>query len=283
MNIVIALIPALLWGLTPLLVGKIGGKPIQQQLGTALGCGIFATAIYLIMRPEATKAVIIGCIVSGAAWSVGQLMQYTAYTVLGTSTAFALSISFEMVLNAIVAVAVFHEWEGPFEICLGVVAVAAVVIGGRLTVYTEEKETRDIKKGMLILLIGAFGFVTWNAAVRVVDASGLPAVLPQAVGMVLGSLILSCFVREQPVERFRPTTFKQIIPGLVYACANFALIYSNMLNGIAIGYTMCQLCLVIETILALTVFHEKKTKSELVHMISGVVLITLGCIMIGFT
>ena len=39
MNVVVALIPALLWGLVPLLVVKIGGEPIQQ-LGTAFGCGI---------------------------------------------------------------------------------------------------------------------------------------------------------------------------------------------------------------------------------------------------
>ncbi|MBS6372426.1 MAG: hypothetical protein KH440_10565 [Oscillospiraceae bacterium] len=74
MNVVVALIPALLWGLVPLLVVKIGGEPIQQ-LGTAFGCGIFAVAIYLFARPEATVPVMIGCVISGIGWSVGQLMQ----------------------------------------------------------------------------------------------------------------------------------------------------------------------------------------------------------------
>ena len=188
MNVVVALIPALLWGLVPLLVVKIGGEPIQQQLGTAFGCGIFAVAVYLFARPEATVPVIIGCVISGIGWSVGQLMQYTAYRILGTSTGFALSISFEMVLNALVAVLVLREWNGVFEVCLGSAAIAAVVIGGWLTVYTEQKEKRDLKKGIIVLLIGACGLVTWNVAVRVVNAGGVSAVLPQGVGMVLGSL-----------------------------------------------------------------------------------------------
>lgn len=283
MNVIVALIPALLWGLVPLLVVKIGGEPIQQQLGTAFGCGIFAVAIYVITRPETARSVILGCIISGIGWSVGQLMQYNAYRILGTSTGFALSISFEMVLNALVAVLVLREWNSMFQVCLGSTAIAAVVIGGWLTVYTEQKEPRDLKKGIVVLLVGACGLVTWNVAVRMVDAGGLSAVLPQAVGMVMGSLILCSFVRDRSVKKFDKITFKQILPGLAYACANFGLIFSNLLNGVAIGYTTAQLSLAVQTVLALTVFHEKRTRNELIHSISGVILITAGCMMIGFT
>lgn len=283
MNVIVALIPALLWGLVPLLVVKIGGEPIQQQLGTAFGCGIFAVAIYAITRPETAHSVILGCIISGIGWSVGQLMQYNAYRILGTSTGFALSISFEMVLNALVAVLVLREWNSMFQVCLGSTAIAAVVIGGWLTVYTEQKEPRDLKKGIVVLLVGACGLVTWNVAVRMVNASGLSAVLPQAVGMVMGSLILCFFVRDRSVKKFDKITFKQILPGLAYACANFGLIFSNLLNGVAIGYTTAQLSLAVQTVLALTVFHEKRTRNELIHSISGVILITVGCMMIGFT
>lgn len=49
MNLLIALIPAICWGLNPTIVGKIGGKPIQQQLGTALGATLFAVVIYITM------------------------------------------------------------------------------------------------------------------------------------------------------------------------------------------------------------------------------------------
>ena len=50
---------------------------------------------------------------------------------------------------------------------------------------------------------------------------------------------------------------------------------------VAIGYTMAQLCLVIETILGLLFLHEKKTPAELKHSIAGAVFITLGCILVG--
>lgn len=188
-----------------------------------------------------------------------------------------------MVLNALVAVLVLREWNGVFEVCLGSAAIAAVVIGGWLTVYTGAKGKARSQKGNHCVAYRSLRTGNLECSGPCCECRGVSAVLPQGVGMVLGSLILSSFVGDRSVKRFAPITFRQIVPGLAYACANFALIFSNLLNEVAIGYTTAQLSLAVQTVLALTVFHEKRTRNELIHSISGVVLITLGCMMIGFT
>ena len=285
MEFLIGLLPAFFWGFTPVVVNKLGGKPINQQLGTSFGCGILALGIFIFAKPEFTTQVIIGCIISGLAWSVGQLCQYTSYVILGTSKAFALSISIEMVLNAIVGVLIFHEWSTMSQIVLGLSAIACVILGGNLTSFTSEKSTANkeqFKKGFITLFIGACGFCVWNYALRVAGADGIGALCPQAIGMIIGSLTLSCFVGKDS-KRFDVTTFKQIIPGLIYAAANATLVLSNMVNGVAVGYTMAQLCLVIETLLGFAILkeHKHKTPAELKHSIAGAIFITAGCIMVG--
>ncbi|MBQ5328886.1 MAG: hypothetical protein J6J15_06870 [Oscillospiraceae bacterium] len=285
MEFLIGLLPAFFWGFTPVVVNKLGGKPINQQLGTSFGCGILALGIFIFAKPEFTTQVIIGCIISGLAWSVGQLCQYTSYVILGTSKAFALSISIEMVLNAIVGVLIFHEWSTMSQIVLGLSAIACVILGGNLTSFTSEKSTANkeqFKKGFITLFIGACGFCVWNYALRVAGADGIGALCPQAIGMIIGSLTLSCFVGKD-AKRFDVTTFKQIIPGLIYAAANATLVLSNMVNGVAVGYTMAQLCLVIETLLGFAILkeHKHKTPAELKHSIAGAIFITAGCIMVG--
>ena len=283
MRILVALIPALLWGFLPIVVNKLGGKPIQQQLGTAFGCGIAAIVVFLIASPEVTTQVFIGCAVSGLAWSVGQLCEYKSYVILGTSKAFALSISIQMILNALVGVLVFHEWTTANQIILGCSAVALVIIGGNVTAYMPEKTQASkgaLKKGLLTLLTGAIGFVTWNYAIRFVNADGVPAIFPQAVGMVLGSLLLS-LLEDKSIKKFDTITFKHIVPGFLYAGANIGLIFSNKLNGVAVGYTMAQLCLVVEIVLGLLFLHEHKSKKEMWHTTIGALLITAGCILIG--
>ena len=91
------------------------------------------------------------------------------------------------------------------------------------------------------------------------------------------------YLLEDDSKRFDVTTFKQIIPGLIYAAANATLVLSNMVNGVAIGYTMAQLCLVIETLLGFAILkeHKHKTPAELKHSIAGAIFITAGCIMVG--
>ena len=37
MNLLIGLLPALFWGMLPLCVARIGGRPTQQIMGTTLG------------------------------------------------------------------------------------------------------------------------------------------------------------------------------------------------------------------------------------------------------
>ena len=65
MGFLIGLLPALFWGFTPVLVSKLGGKPINQQLGTSFGCAVLALAVLIIFRPAVTLAVVIGCLISG--------------------------------------------------------------------------------------------------------------------------------------------------------------------------------------------------------------------------
>ena len=73
MEFFVGLLPAFFWGFTPVLVSKLGGKPINQQLGTSFGCGILAIIVLIIFKPAVTVGLAIGCLISGLAWSVGQL------------------------------------------------------------------------------------------------------------------------------------------------------------------------------------------------------------------
>ena len=86
-NFLIGLLPAFFWGFTPVLVNKLGGKTINQHLGTSFGCMILAISlpIFGVYKPEYTLPFFLGCLISGLAWSVGQLMQYKTYVTLGTS------------------------------------------------------------------------------------------------------------------------------------------------------------------------------------------------------
>ena len=49
MDILIGILPALLWGVGPLIATKFGGKPVEQVLGTGYGQLAIGIIIYLLM------------------------------------------------------------------------------------------------------------------------------------------------------------------------------------------------------------------------------------------
>ncbi|MCU09337.1 glucose transporter GlcU [Listeria monocytogenes] len=281
MNIVIALIPAVMWGIMPLVVSKIGGKPRQQIIGTTFGALAFAIGVFIFTNPEYTATIIIASFVSGAFWSLGQMNQFRAFTQVGVSKTMPLSTGMQLVGTSLFGVFAFHEWGTTSKLVLGFSALALIIIGIFLTSYQQHKDEssgQNMKKGIITLLISSVGYVGYVVITRWFDISGWDAILPQAIGMVVAGLLFSIKSEE---KRFTKQTWLNMIPGVMWATGNFALLFSNKLVGIATGFSLSQMGVVISTIGGILFLGEKKTKKELILVIIGVVLVIIGGTMIG--
>ena len=284
MNLLIALIPAVIWGINPTFIGKIGGKPVQQATGFSFGALIMAVVLFLVLRPEMSTGMIIAGLISGLGVAVGVLSQFKSYEILGTSMGFALTTGFILVFNALFGVLVFHEWTTALQLGLGFGALLLILFGVSRVAYREKKEQVDLKSGLIVSLISGIGFMLYSCAPQLGSAGGFGVLLPQAIGFTAGVLLIGSF-GSKGVKRFDGTTLRLIMPGLLWALANLALIFSNEKNGVAVGFTVGNFCLVISTIMSLTVLHEASllTKKEMRYTAYGVILITIGMVMIGMT
>ncbi|EIE3484168.1 GRP family sugar transporter [Listeria monocytogenes] len=281
MNIVIALIPAVMWGIMPLVVSKIGGKQRQQIIGTTFGALAFAIGVFIFTNPEYTATIIIASFISGAFWSLGQMNQFRAFTQVGVSKTMPLSTGMQLVGTSLFGVFAFHEWGTTSKLVLGFSALALIIIGIFLTSYQQHKDEnsgQNMKKGIITLLISSVGYVGYVVITRWFDISGWDAILPQAIGMVVAGLLFSIKSEE---KRFTKQTWLNMIPGVMWATGNLALLFSNKLVGIATGFSLSQMGVVISTIGGILFLGEKKTKKELILVIIGVVLVIIGGTMIG--
>lgn len=69
MNILIAFIPAIFWGIMPITNVKAGGKPINQILGTTMGAFLVSIVIFFITSPGLSSHALLYGILSGASWA----------------------------------------------------------------------------------------------------------------------------------------------------------------------------------------------------------------------
>ena len=285
MGILIGLVPALGWGLQALVMQKIGGKYTNKTLGMALTTIVFGIAAYFYLRPEMTAALLWGSILSGLSWSLGQILQTKSFDLLGVSTAMPVSTGEQLVLTTLLGAIALQEWTHAWQYFVGLPAIAIIVLGVAFTTVednkTEKGGSSNLKKGMLILIISSIGQAGYAVLPRVFDLNGGDVLLPQSIAMTAGVMLISSFEKDN--DMFGKKTWQNMLTGICFSVANVGLLFSNQINGVAVGFTLSQLNVVVSTIGGIWFLHEVKTKHEMKYTMWGLALVVLGAVLIGIT
>ncbi|WP_458353254.1 RhaT/GlcU family sugar-proton symporter [Peribacillus frigoritolerans] len=280
MDILLALLPALFWGSIVLFNVKLGGGPYSQTLGTTIGALIFSIGVYIFADIKLSLLVFGVGVVSGLFWAVGQANQLKSIDLMGVSKTMPISTGLQLISTTLFGVIVFNEWSTMKAIILGVLALIFIIIGIVLT-SLEDKESKEgksgnLKKGIVILLISTFGYLVYVVVARLFDVDGWSALFPQAIGMVIGGLLLT--FKHKPFNKY---AIRNIIPGLIWAAGNMFLFISQPRVGVATSFSLSQMGIVISTLGGIFILREKKTKRQLIGIVIGIILIIIAGIMLG--
>jgi glucose uptake protein len=279
MDILLAILPAIFWGSIVLFNVKLGGGPYSQTLGTTIGALIFSAVIYFVVHPVLTPLIFIVGIVSGLFWAVGQSNQLKTIDYIGVSKTMPISTGMQLVTTSLFGVIVFHEWSTTTTVILGVLALIFIVIGIVLTSLESEKnaeQSGQFKKGIVTLIISTIGYLVYVVVARLFNVDGWSALFPQAIGMLIGGLILT--YKHKPFNKY---AIRNIIPGLIWAAGNMFLFISQPKVGVATSFSLSQMGIVISTLGGIFLLGEKKTKRQLISITIGIVLIILGGVFLG--
>ncbi|AHX21883.1 RhaT/GlcU family sugar-proton symporter [Bacillus cereus] len=281
MDILLAILPALFWGSIVLFNVKLGGGPYSQILGTTLGALVFSIGVYIFIKPVLTPVVIIIGIISGLFWALGQANQLKSIDLIGVSKTMPISTGMQLVSTTLFGVIVFHEWSTTTSVVLGVLALLCIIIGIVLTSLQSKEEKNDeqtgnFKKGIVMLLISTLGYLVYVVIIRLFGIDGWSALLPQAIGMVLGGILLT--FKHQPFNKY---AIRNIIPGLIWAAGNMFLFISQPRVGVATSFSLSQMGIVISTLGGIFILGEKKTKRQFIAIVIGIMFIIAAGIMLG--
>ncbi|BDH43967.1 putative sugar uptake protein [Salmonella enterica subsp. enterica serovar Choleraesuis] len=281
MNIIIALLPALFWGLLPVIVTRAGGNPVQQIVGTTLGTLLISIIFYLFSQPHFTPGAFIFSFISGAFWAFGQINQYKAFTQIGVSRAMPISTGLQLTSTSLMGVALFGEWPATSTRLLGLAAIVIIIIGIALTTRQQNGNggAVNMKKGLVTLLISTIGYLGFSAFPRFYNVDGWEAFMPQAIGMFSASLLMAGFLHQKPA--FARATWRNLLSGVVFAFAAFSYLISAKLNGVATGFTLSQMNVVIATLASIWLLGERKTRQEMGYVVTGLLFVVSGGVIIG--
>lgn len=275
MNILIGLIPALCWGLLPISAARMGGSPANQILGTTVGTFLAAILVWLYFRPDISTGTAVLSALSGALWVMGQVGQYVAYTRIGVSKTMPLSTGLQLVGTSLIGVFLFGEWPSTQARIIGFAALAAVVVGVGLTAVKTGGGRKVGWSTPALLFATNFGYLAYSSLPAAVGGRGVAIFLPQAAGMVFAAVLYILFSRQPAVFR-QPESWKNMLTGVLFAIAALFYILSAQRNGIATGFMLSQLSVVLATLCGIFILGETKNAFEMKATVVGLILIVAG-------
>ncbi|MDK8109012.1 GRP family sugar transporter [Enterococcus faecalis] len=280
--LLIGLGPLLGWGLFPTIASKIGGRPVNQILGTSLGTLIFA-AIFSMINGLAFPAGmdLFFSILSGVGWACAQIITFKCFTMIGSSRAMPVTTAFQLLGASLWGVFFLGNWPGATAKLLGAFALVLIMIGAKMTVWSETESAESagiMKKAVLLLAVGEIGYWVYSAAPQATAIDGMHAFLPQAIGMVIVAVIYSAVVTIKGGEIspfIEAVSYKQIFSGFFFAFAALTYLISAQpdMNGLATGFILSQTSVVLATLTGIWFLGQKKTAKEMTVTIIGLVLI----------
>ncbi|WP_125714054.1 ribose/proton symporter RbsU [Companilactobacillus kedongensis] len=290
LNILIGLVPMIGWGLFPVLTGKFGGKPINQILGATYGTLIMAIVVAVFKQtPLIGGKEFIFTFISGACWSLGQILVFYAFTEMGVSRTMPISTGFQLIGASLWGVLVLGEWSRPSAKIIGFLSILLIIVGVYLTTYGENKTKENgssAVKGLLLVLLAEAGYLGYSAFPQAIDVDGFQAFLPQALGMAVVATIFALATKSNRDSKPFTTksSYTNIISGFFFALAALTYLISARpdVNGLATGFTLSQMSVIIATLGGIFVLHEKKTRKEMVAVLSGLALVVVAGIITAF-
>ena len=280
--ILIGLGPLLGWGLFPTIASKFGGRPVNQIFGATVGTLIFAIVLALfkgIGLPGGMALVF--SLISGAGWAFGQITTFKAFELVGSSRAMPITTAFQLLGASLWGVFALGNWPGITNKIIGFLALLVILIGARMTVWTETKQqeySKNLRSAVILLLVGEIGYWIYSAAPQATDIGGFKAFLPQAIGMVIVAVIYALMNMSKGNAFKEKVSWQQIISGFFFAFAALTYLISAQpnMNGLATGFVLSQTSVVLATLTGIFFLNQKKTSKELMITIVGLVLILVA-------
>lgn len=284
MGILLALVPAIGWGIQPLIARKVGGSPSNQIFGTGFG-SVLVGLVILAMYGSVSGANFWISFGAGFLWAMGQAGQYIGFTQIGVTKTMPISTGLQVVGTSLIGVLIFGEWSGAMSKLIGLVAIILVIVGVTFTTVTDVTAGNSAKgamgRALSVLIPTTVGYWAYSALPKAVDASGIKLFFPEMLGIFIGAIVFNLFRTKGKSFAQKESWINGLI-GLDFGIASLAYIFAAKDAGVATAFVITQLNVVVSTVGALVILHEQKSPRELKYTLSGLALIVVGSVMTAF-
>lgn len=275
----VAFVPMLSFGLIPVIGTLIGGKPVEQSMGIALGGLLFSLAVLLLSRPQITPHIFLIGFLSGAFWAVGSIGQFAGIRYLGVSRATPMLNGGQIIGTSLVGIAL-GDWASATARAFGFSALGLIILGIVLTSYKQQRgaERPQWGRGIAVNLVAVLGFTAYVGILKYFAIDSRSSVFPQSIGQIAAIFLFGTLVLK--TRTFSRKSLHNGVIGIIWGVGNLALLVSQARLGLSVAYPISQAAVVVSVFGGVFVNREPKTRREWILTTTGIAVIFAGLYLI---
>jgi glucose uptake protein len=271
--LLLASLPALGWGLMPIVSKLMGGKSEEQLLGTTIAALIFGSVFGFLNQVSYAMVPFFISLLSGVFWACGQYFQFLALEKAEVSKVMPVSVGTQLLFVTLASGFFLKEWTDLTTVIFSIMALGVILTGVFLVTKTTHQQTGLTQQVLLYLCCSSAFLMLYVTVTGLFQISGAQSFLPQAVGMFLGGSVISLKSKQQ--LRFRKI-IHNLGTGSTWVIANTSLFAVSSSLGVGVTYSFSQMSLLVATYGSIILLKEQKVGREKQFVALGSLLYIVG-------
>ncbi len=140
----------------------------------------------------------------------------------------------------------------------------------------------SVRTGMVIMAISTLFLIAFPTLTRLWSIDPMTSLSPEAIGFVVVGVIATSPRRGMPDTRWSRPTVGALLPGVLWGTGLIVLQYSINVLGVAVGFALSQLTVVVATFGGIWILQEKKTRKEMRVTMLGMLFLVGGAMLLGY-
>ncbi len=228
------------------------------------------------------------CFAGGVIWAVSGIFAFHATSQIGIARAMSVWAPLNIVVSIAWGIVLFGEMRGLGTIRAGGVALAvALMIAGialivRSTDPADRTRRAASRSGLLAAVASGILWGSYFIPIRLSGISMWVAALPMAVGMFAGGMVVAV-AGGASFRLARKRDYPLVCAtGVLWGIGNFGSLRMMELLGTGKGFTIAQLCIVVNALVGIYFFRRPEPRTLAARCtLAGVAIMLLGGIVLG--
>lgn len=227
--------------------------------------------------------------IGGILWTLGGATAFTGTEKIGLARAGGIWAPINIICGFLWGLLYFKEFENIElkSIFLLTLSILIIIIGILLIIFSkgrgsDSRAKKDFILGSTGAILAGIFWGSYYIPMKVLDASPWVTSFPFAIGMVVGSVIF-ILIKRVPIKLEKKSHYlRTALSGVVWGTGNYTMLLLVDRIGAARGFTISQLCVVVNALVGIFIFRDPnpKSKAALIAFI-GITLALAGGIYIG--